>query len=131
MEVLQDIPLPMAESYRDVSYTSSESLDCTVGSRFLTEIEIDCLQQSMERALKRLREDNSKRKQPRKQSTSRYYMPSLEEIKEHEEKNEWSPPKVDLTSLHKERAMNEGHFRYSRSSRKRRGPKQQRTKQGN
>lgn len=125
MEILQDIPLPMAENYRSNSYTSDEPLDCTVGSRILSEKEIDCLQQSMENALKRLAQDSRKKRQPKKR-ISRYYKPSLEEIEEHEELSERSHSKVDLTSLHMERAMNEGHLRYSRSSRKTRGSKQER-----
>lgn len=128
MEILQDIPLPMGECYHSKNYTSSEeSLDCAVGSPFLSDIEIDCLQQSMESALKRLGQESRKKKQPKKLRIFRYYMPCLEEIKEHDEQTEMrnhQKPKLDLTSLHKERAMNEGHLtRYSRSSRKTRGLK--------
>ena len=113
VELIQDIPLPMVEDFHSKNYFAVES------SQFLSQIEIDSLTQSMESSLKRASQDSRKRKK----SILRCYNPSLEEIKEHsEEEHRLQKPAVDLTSLHKERAMNEGHFgrgsrRKSRGSR--------------
>jgi hypothetical protein len=116
VDIIQDIPLPMAEDFHSKNYVAVES------SRFLSQIEIECLTQSMESALKRAGQDTRKR---RKSRIFRCYNPSLEEIKEHSDEELWQKPVVDLTSMHKERAMNEGHF--GRGSRRRsRGSKQDR-----
>lgn len=108
MEVIQDLPLPMAEDFHSKNYLAMDS------SRFLSQIEMECLTQSMEVALKKVAQSGRKR---RKSRVLRYFNPSLEEIKEHAE--EVQEPTVDLSSLHRERAMNEGHFtrRGSRKSR--------------
>jgi hypothetical protein len=113
VEIIQDIPLPMAEDFCSRNYVSVDS------NRFLSQIE--SLTQSMESALKRVAQDGRKRRRSR---TLRYYNPSLEEIKEHSDEELWPKPAVDLTSLHKERAMNEGHFGRG-SRRKSRGSKQE------
>ena len=113
VDIIQDIPLPMAEDFHSKNYLAVES------GRFFSQMEIECLTQSMETALKRVAQDGRKR---RKSRIFRCYNPSLEEIKEHSDEDK---PAVDLTSLHKERAMNEGHFGRS-SRRKSRGSKQDR-----
>lgn len=103
MEIIPDTPLPMAEDFHSKNYFGVNS----IGSRFLSQIDIESLTQSMESALKRVGQESRKKKKPR---IFRYYMPSLEEIKEHDEESRQNPAVPDLTSVHKERAMNEGHY---------------------
>ena len=117
VEIIPDIPLPMAEDFHSKNYVAVES------SRFLSQIEIESLTQNMENALKRAAQDGRKR---RKSRIFRCYNPSLEEIKEHSDDDSWQKPAIDFTSLHKERAMNEGHFGRG-SRRKSRGSKQDRS----
>lgn len=115
VEIIQDIPLPMAEDCHSKNYVAVES------SRFLSHFDLECLTQSMDNALKRAGQDSRKR---RKSRIFRCYNPSLEEIKEQTEEEHWAEPALDLMSLHKERAMNEGHF--CRTRRKSRGSKNDR-----
>lgn len=99
-DILQDIPLPMAEAfYFKNHYMGGDT------TQLLKQIE--SLTESMESALKKVSQDAKKR---RRSSVFRSYNPSLEEIKEHSEDDGRKKQEMDLTSLHRERAMNEGHY---------------------